>query len=34
MLHQDGLRHVWLDGLPPIDLIIAMDDTNLPILAA
>ena len=25
MLHQDGSRHVWIEGLPPMDLIVTMD---------
>jgi hypothetical protein len=28
MLHQDGSRHVWLAGQPPLDLIVTMDDAT------
>jgi transposase len=28
MLHQDGSRHVWLEGLPALDLIVTMDDAT------
>jgi transposase len=28
MLHQDGSRHVWLAGLPALDLIVTMDDAT------
>ena len=28
MLHQDGSRHVWIEGLPAIDLIVTMDDAT------
>lgn len=28
MLHQDGSREVWLDGQPPLDLIVTMDDAT------
>jgi transposase len=28
LLHQDGSRHVWIDGLPPLDLIVTMDDAT------
>jgi transposase len=28
MLHQDGSRHEWLEGAPPLDLIVTMDDAT------
>lgn len=28
MLHQDGSRHLWIESLPPLDLIVTMDDAN------
>lgn len=28
MLHQDGSRHGWLAGQPPLDLIVTMDDAT------
>src|SRR5215831_20470696 len=28
MLHQDGSRHVWLESLPAMDLIVTMDDAT------
>ncbi len=28
MLHQDGSRHVWLEGRPPLDLIVTLDDAT------
>ena len=28
MLHQDGSRHVWVEGLPALDLIVTMDDAT------
>ena len=34
MLHQDGSKHVWLAGLPALDLIITMDDATSEIYAA
>jgi transposase len=33
MLHQDGSRHAWLAGQPPLDLIITMDDATSEIYA-
>jgi hypothetical protein len=34
MLHHDGTRHVWIEGLPAMDLIASMDDsTNVIYLA-
>jgi transposase len=34
MLHQDGSRHVWLDGLPALDLIVTMDDATSAVFSA
>ena len=28
LLHQDGSRHTWIEGLPAMDLIVAMDDAT------
>ena len=28
MLHQDGSRHAWIEGLPAMDLIVTMDDAT------
>jgi transposase len=28
MLHQDGSRHAWLEGQPPLDLIVTMEDAT------
>lgn len=28
MLHQDGSRHLWIEELDPLDLIVTMDDAN------
>ena len=28
MLHQDGSRHAWLEGLAPLDLIVTLDDAT------
>ena len=28
MLHQDGSRHAWIEGLPALDLIVTMDDAT------
>jgi len=28
MLHQDASKHVWLEGLPALDLIVTMDDAT------
>lgn len=33
MLHQDGSRHVWIEGLPAMDLIVTMDDATSEIYA-
>ena len=34
MLHQDGSRHDWLQGQPPLDLIVTMDDATSAIYSA
>jgi hypothetical protein len=34
MLHQDGSRHVWLEGQPGLDLIVTMDDATGAIYSA
>jgi transposase len=34
MLHQDGSRHAWLVGQPPLDLIVTMDDATSEIYSA
>ena len=34
MLHQDGSRHVWLEGHPALDLIVTMDDATSEIYSA
>jgi transposase len=34
MLHQDGSRHVWLQGQPALDLIVTMDDATSEIYSA
>jgi transposase len=34
LLHQDGSRHGWLQGQPPCDLIVTMDDATSQILSA
>jgi transposase len=28
LLHQDGSRHIWIEGLPALDLIVTMDDAT------
>ena len=28
MMHQDGSRHVWLEGQPALDLIVTLDDAE------
>lgn len=33
MLHQDGSRHVWIEGLPALDLIVTLDDATSEILS-
>lgn len=34
MLHQDGSRHVWVEGLPACDLIVTLDDATGAIYSA
>jgi hypothetical protein len=34
LLHQDGSRHVWLDGQPALDLIVTLDDATSEVLSA
>ncbi|MGH6934530.1 MAG: ISNCY family transposase [Dongiaceae bacterium] len=34
LLHQDGSRHVWLQGQPALDLIVTMDDATSEIYSA
>jgi transposase len=34
LLHQDGSRHVWLEGQPALDLIATMDDATSEIYSA
>lgn len=34
MLHQDGSRHVWVAGLPAMDLIVTLDDATSRIYSA
>ena len=34
MVHQDGSRHEWLAGQPPLDLIVTMDDATSEIYSA
>lgn len=34
MLHQDGSRHAWLAGRPPLDLIVTLDDATSAITSA
>ena len=34
MLHQDGSRHVWVEGLAALDLIVTMDDATSEIYSA
>jgi transposase len=34
MLHQDGSRHAWLEGQPPLDLIVTLDDATGEIYSA
>lgn len=34
LLHQDGSRHIWLDGQPAMDLIVTMDDATSAIYSA
>jgi transposase len=34
LLHQDASRHVWLDGAPPLDLVVTLDDATSTIYSA
>jgi transposase len=34
MVHQDGSRHAWLEGQPPLDLIVTLDDATGAIYSA
>ena len=34
MLHQDGSRRAWLEGEPPLDLIVTLDDAPGAIYSA
>ena len=34
MLFQDGSRHAWLEGRPPLDLIVTMDDATSDLYSA
>ena len=34
MVHQDGSRHEWLAGRPPLDLIVTLDDATSEIYSA
>jgi transposase len=34
MLFQDGSRHAWLEGCPPLDLIVTMDDATSDLYSA
>ena len=34
LLHQDGSRHQWLAGQPPLDLIVTLDDATGAIYSA
>jgi transposase len=34
LLHQDGSRHVWIEGLPAMDLIVTLDDATSEIYSA
>jgi transposase len=34
MLHQDGSRHVWVQGQPALDLIVTLDDATSAIYSA
>ena len=33
LLHQDGSRHAWLEGEPPLDLIVTLDDATSEVLS-
>ena len=34
MLHQDASPHTWLEGVPPLDLVVTMDDATSEIYSA
>jgi transposase len=34
LLHQDGSRYAWLDGAPPLDLVVTLDDATSAIYSA
>jgi len=34
MLHQDASSHAWLEGAPPLDLVVTMDDATSEIYSA
>lgn len=34
LLHQDASRHGWLDGAPPLDLVVTLDDATSAIYSA
>lgn len=34
LLHQDASRHDWLDGTPPLDLVVTLDDATSEIYSA
>ena len=34
LLHQDGSTHAWLDGQPPLDLVVTLDDATSAIYSA
>jgi transposase len=34
LLHQDASRHDWLDGAPPLDLVVTLDDATSAIYSA
>ncbi|RWE06504.1 MAG: hypothetical protein EOS23_30765 [Mesorhizobium sp.] len=34
MLHQDGSRNTWLEGQPPLDLIVTMNDATSTLYSA
>lgn len=34
LLHQDASRHAWLDGAPPLDLVVTLDDATSEVYSA
>lgn len=34
LLHQDASRHAWLEGMPPLDLVVTLDDATSEIYSA